>query len=125
MMIDQVLTNLIENVLRYTPDASPVEITVEDKKGRMLISVADRGPGIPLEHLEHVFDKFYRVMPGKREVGGSGLGLAVCRGLIEAHGGRIWAENRFGGGAVFRFTLPLVPAGDIIKATTFVDEKAK
>ena len=72
----------------------------------MLFHVADRGPGIPPADLEHVFDKFYRVTGTARKIG-SGLGLAVCRGLIEAHGGHIWAENRPGGGAVFRFTLPL------------------
>ena len=75
----------------------------------MVISVADRGPGIPLTDLERVFDKFYRVsgLTTERPTG-SGLGLAVSRGLVEAHGGRIWAENREGGGAVFRFTLPLI-----------------
>ena len=75
----------------------------------MVISVADRGPGIPLTDLERVFDKFYRVLGGTAErPTGSGLGLAVSKGLVEAHGGRIWAENREGGGAVFRFTLPLI-----------------
>ena len=76
----------------------------------MLISVADRGPGIPTADLERVFDKFYRVMETQTRATratGSGLGLAVSRGLVEAHGGRIWAENREGGGAIFRFTLPL------------------
>jgi two-component system, OmpR family, sensor histidine kinase KdpD len=74
----------------------------------MVISVADRGPGIPPSDLEHVFDKFYRVSGRTSErPTGSGLGLAVSKGLIEAHGGHILVENREGGGAVFRFTLPL------------------
>ncbi len=107
MMIDQVVTNLVENAIRYTPGSSPIEIAVSSTAAEMVISVADRGPGIPSEDLERVFDKFYRVLGRVRPVSGSGVGLAVCRGLIEAHGGRIWATNRPNGGALFRFTLPL------------------
>ncbi|HEY0753966.1 MAG TPA: ATP-binding protein [Ktedonobacteraceae bacterium] len=110
MMIDQVLTNLLENALRYTPSATPLEITAATSATEFFVSVADRGPGIPPGELERIFDKFYRVMDRTREAsaaGGTGVGLSVCRGLIEAHGGRIWAENRRGGGATFRFTLPL------------------
>ncbi len=103
--IDQVVTNLVENAVRYTPPKSPIEISVELKDEQLLVSVTDRGPGIPPADLERVFDKFYRVLSTSHKRG-SGLGLAVCRGLVEAHGGRIWAENREGGGAIFRFTLP-------------------
>jgi two-component system sensor histidine kinase KdpD len=108
LQIDQVLTNLVENALRYTPAGSPIEIGVQAIGDRMIISVADHGPGIPAADRERVFDKFYRVMETQtaRTIG-SGLGLAVSRGLVEAHGGRIWVENRKGGGAIFRFTLPL------------------
>ncbi len=108
LQIDQVLTNLIENAVRYTPTDSPIEVSVNVEGDQMVISVADRGPGIPPSDLERVFDKFYRVLgrPAERTTG-SGLGLAVCKGLVEAHGGHIWAENREGGGAIFRFTLPL------------------
>jgi two-component system sensor histidine kinase KdpD len=106
--IEQVLTNLIENAVYYTPSDSPIEISVYIQGDQMVISVADRGPGIPPADLERVFDKFYRVLGGSAErPAGSGLGLAVSKGLVEAHGGHIWAENREGGGAVFRFTLPL------------------
>jgi two-component system, OmpR family, sensor histidine kinase KdpD len=107
LQIAQVLTNLLENAVRYTPTGSPIEISAEAQDGQLLVSVADRGPGIPPEELERIFDKFYRVRTLQRDTSGSGLGLAVCRGLVEAHGGRIWAENREGGGALFRFTLPL------------------
>lgn len=71
----------------------------------ILVDVADRGPGIPPGEESRIFDKFFR---GKfaRE-GGAGLGLTICRGIVEAHGGRIWVENRPGGGAIFRFTIPL------------------
>ena len=106
--IEQVLTNLIENAVRYTPAGSPIQVSAHKEGDQMVISVADRGPGIPTADLEHIFDKFYRVSgrTSKRPTG-SGLGLTVSKGLIEAHGGRIWAENRAGGGAVFHFTLPL------------------
>ena len=68
------------------------------------MTVADRGPGVPDEERERIFEKFHRAAGGG---GGIGLGLAICRGIVTAHGGRIWAEPRAGGGAVFRFTLPV------------------
>ncbi len=71
----------------------------------MTISVADRGPGIPPGEEQRIFDKFYRT--GPKRTRGVGLGLAICRGIVEAHGGRIWVENRPDGGASFRFTLPV------------------
>jgi two-component system sensor histidine kinase KdpD len=73
--------------------------------GTILVEVADRGPGIPAGEEGKIFDKFYRVH-SQRE-GGVGLGLTICRGIVEAHGGRIWADGRPGGGSVFRFTLVL------------------
>lgn len=112
LQIDQVLTNIIENATRYTPVGSPLEISIvalpKNTPTEILVSVADSGMGIPQEDKERIFDKFYRVLgtPRKSTIG-SGLGLAVCRGLIEAHGGHIWADNRPEGGAVFRFTLPV------------------
>ncbi|HLG63563.1 MAG TPA: ATP-binding protein [Ktedonosporobacter sp.] len=107
--IDQVLTNLIENAVRYTPAESPIEVSARCNGEQVEISVADRGPGIPPSDLTRVFDKFYRVLNGPSLTGysmGSGLGLAVCKGLIEAHGGRIWAELRPGGGLIIFVTLP-------------------
>jgi two-component system sensor histidine kinase KdpD len=111
LQMDQVLTNLIENAVRYTPPQSPIEIHGEAQDKQLHVSIADHGPGIPTSDLERIFDKFYRVLSTKRKgtsTMGTGLGLAVCRGLVEAHGGHIWAENREGGGAIFHFTLPLV-----------------
>src|SRR5205814_5099305 len=107
---DQVLSNLIENAVRYTSPVSPIEVMACLKGEQMVISVADRGPGVPTVDLERVFDKFYRVL-GTQRTTGSGLGLAVCKGLVEAHGGHIWAENRGGGGAVFCFRLAVEKAG--------------
>ena len=103
--IGQVLSNLIENAVHYTPIESSIEIHARTNGEQMLISIADRGPGIKANDIERIFEKFYRSHPTYPP--GSGLGLAVCRGLVEAHNGRIWAENRDCGGAIFHFTLPL------------------
>jgi two-component system sensor histidine kinase KdpD len=109
LQMDQVLTNLIENSVRYTPAESPIDVSAQLNGEQVIISVADRGPGIPPSDLERVFDKFYRVLHGQHPGGypmGSGLGLAVCKGLVEAHGGRIWAELRDGGGLIVYVVLP-------------------
>jgi two-component system, OmpR family, sensor histidine kinase KdpD len=109
LQIDQVLTNLIENAVRYTQADSPIDVCAQIEGEQVVLRVADRGPGIPPADLERVFDKFYRVLHGQHPVGnpmGSGLGLAVCKGLIEAHGGHIWAELREGGGLVVSVALP-------------------
>jgi two-component system sensor histidine kinase KdpD len=110
LQMDQVITNVLENAVRYTPANAPIEISVQMTNGQIEVSIADHGSGIPPYELERIFDKFYRVSGAARKntsTMGTGLGLAVCRGLIEAHGGRIWAENRPEGGAVLRFTLPV------------------
>ena len=86
--------------------ASPIEISAAVSDGAVRVDVADRGPGLPPGEEARIFDKFYRA-PAVSAASGVGLGLTICRGIITAHGGRIWAENRPGGGAVFRFTLPL------------------
>ncbi len=118
LLIGQVLANLIENAIRHTPATEPIEISVQANRGEMLISVADRGPGIPPAETERIFEKFYRVERKVEEsegevptTQGTGLGLAVCRGFVAAHGGRIWVQNRAGGGAEFQFTLPLKKTG--------------
>ena len=106
LLIEQVFVNLLENAVKYTPAGTPVEIAAAAAEGAIVVDVADRGPGVPAGEESHLFDKFYRVA-GAASVAGVGLGLTICRGIITAHGGRIWAENRPGGGAVFHFTLPL------------------
>lgn len=111
LLIEHVLVNLLENAVRYTPKHSPITIRIREVETRLVVSVADSGPGIPENDLERIFDSFYQVKPrgeGRpRNAQGSGLGLAVCRGFLEAHGGSIWAENRSQGGAIIQFTLPL------------------
>jgi two-component system sensor histidine kinase KdpD len=105
MLIEQVLVNLMENAIKYTPPGSPIEISASRGAHEMVVEVVDHGPGLPPGSEERVFDKFYRAQPAN--VRGVGLGLTICRGIVQAHGGRIWAENRLDGGAAFRFTLPL------------------
>jgi two-component system, OmpR family, sensor histidine kinase KdpD len=110
VLIDQVLTNLLENAVHYTPPGSPIDIVVEQSSNGFLVRIADSGPGIPEHELERIFDKFYRVLGSAQKSTtskGSGLGLAVCRGIMEAHHGNIWAEQRSDGGTVFCLTFPL------------------
>jgi two-component system sensor histidine kinase KdpD len=104
-LIEQVLINLLENATKYTPAGSPIEIAARAEGDSVVVEVADHGPGVPAKEAERVFEKFYRAQEG--EGGGVGLGLTICRGIVAAHGGRIWVEAREGGGARFRFTLPL------------------
>lgn len=108
--LGQVLTNLTANGIQYTPEGGAVTISVERRNGEIQISVADTGVGIPPEHLAHIFTRFYRVDKSRSRAlgGGSGIGLTIARHLVEAHGGRIWAESEGEGkGSRFVFTLPL------------------
>ena len=108
MLIEQVFINLLENAIKYTPAHSPIDLSAAADGAAIVIAVADRGPGLPPGDEQRIFEKFYRARaPASRNGSGVGLGLTICRGIVEAHGGRIWAENRSGGGAVFRFTLPI------------------
>ena len=106
--IDEVLSNLIENVAKYIPAGTDIRVAARQVNGELEVEVADRGPGIPPDALPHLFEPFYRVSKAGQPKG-TGLGLAVAKGIVEAHGGRIWAENRAEGGARFAFTLPLNP----------------
>lgn len=107
ILIQQVLTNLLDNAVKYSPPDTPLELSATAGDGVLTVSVADRGPGLKPGDEQRVFEKYFRA--GGNE-GGAGLGLPICRGIVELHGGRIWAENRDGGGATFRFTLPLAEA---------------
>ena len=115
VLIERVLCNLLENAAKYTPAGSTVRISAAPSGETLLVSVSDNGPGLPPGQEEQIFEKFTR---GEREsaTAGVGLGLAICRAIIEAHRGKIWAENNPTGGAKFSFTLPLgtppqMPAG--------------
>jgi len=104
-LMEQVLINLLGNAHRHAPQ-SPVELRAWEEPGAVHLEIADRGPGIPAEFHQRVFDKFFR-MPRDLKDGGVGLGLAICGAIVKIHGGAIWVENRPGGGARFRITLPL------------------
>jgi two-component system sensor histidine kinase KdpD len=109
-LIVQALVNILYNALKYSPPDSPIDISGRQVAQHVEIVVADRGIGIPPEDLQRVFDKFYRVHRPDN-VTGTGLGLSISKGIVEAHGGRIAAENRPGGGTVVRLTLPVAEAG--------------
>jgi len=104
VLIEQVLVNLLDNAVKYTPGGSPIRIIATSTGEAITVEVADHGPGLPRGEEDKVFEKFYRGMPGGR---GAGLGLAICQGIIKAHGGNIWAQNLPEGGVAFLFTLPL------------------
>jgi two-component system sensor histidine kinase KdpD len=103
--VDQVLSNLVENAAKYSPSGAEIGIAATVTDGSLRVTVTDGGAGIAPEALPHLFEPFFRGSRARR-LSGSGLGLAVARGLVEAHRGRIWAENRPGGGASFSFDIP-------------------
>ena len=107
ILIGQVLVNLLENALKYTPHNSPIDIFTYVDNQQIKVEIADRGPGLKDEERILVFDKFYRGSAATKGQRGVGLGLAICRAVIDAHNGRIWEENRPDGGARFIFTIPL------------------
>ena len=106
VLVTQVLVNLLENALKYSPPETPLEITARTDPPWLVIEVADRGHGVPEVDLKRIFDKFYRI-PVPEGAGGTGLGLSICKGIVEAHGGTIRAENRGGGGLRVILRLPL------------------
>ncbi len=112
VLIERVLYNLVENAVKYARAGSSIRIAGWIREGELAVSVEDDGPGLPPGMLESVFDKFTR---GQREssTSGVGLGLAICKTIIQAHDGRIWAENARGGGARFIFTLPLLEPPEV------------
>ncbi|GIW38122.1 MAG: hypothetical protein KatS3mg074_520 [Meiothermus sp.] len=107
--LQQVLLNLLENALRHTPRGGRITVKLHSQGENAVLEVCDTGPGIAPEHLPHLFERFYRAQPSRaRESGGSGLGLAIVKALVEAHGGRVGADNQPEGGARFWIHLPLV-----------------
>jgi signal transduction histidine kinase len=113
--IHQVLTNLISNAVKYSPQGGVITVKAASEKNKIVVSVTDQGIGIPLETQAKLFSKFFRVDSREtRSIGGTGLGLALVRDIIEAHGGRVWVESTLGQGSTFSFALPLVGSFDVI-----------
>jgi two-component system sensor histidine kinase KdpD len=102
----QVLVNLLDNAMKYAPPKEAITIQARQKGEEVMLTVMDRGPGLPEAELEHVFDRFFRV--NAEGISGTGLGLSIAKGIVEAHNGRIWAENRQEGGAAFSLALPIM-----------------
>jgi signal transduction histidine kinase len=114
--IMQVLGNVIGNALKFVPRGGNVLLKVERRETDVAFTIADSGPGIAQEDLDRLFEKFWQRRRTDRR--GVGLGLAIARGIVEAHGGRIWAESKPGSGSTFRFTLPLAHPLDSMVAPT-------
>jgi signal transduction histidine kinase len=103
--LHQVLGNLVGNAVKFTPAEGRIRVSAVREGDEVRVAVEDTGPGIPAEHLENVFDRFWQARSTRRA--GAGLGLAIARGVVEAHGGRIWATSQVGRGTTFEFTLPV------------------
>ena len=111
VLFSRVLVNVIDNALKYSLPEKPIDIRARVSKQDLEISIADRGEGIPVDDIERIFDKFYRIQRPDN-VSGTGLGLSICKGIVEAHDGCIRAENRRGGGAIFTIRVPLEGTGN-------------
>ncbi|MBI5944179.1 MAG: DUF4118 domain-containing protein [Chloroflexi bacterium] len=109
VQMEQVFTNLLSNSVKYAPEKTVIRVRAFVEGDAIHVQVSNQGPQVPPEHLERIFDKFYRITAADR-VTGTGLGLSICKGIVEAHGGRLWAEN-VPDGFAFNFTLPLIWEG--------------
>jgi signal transduction histidine kinase len=108
-LVGRVLANLIHNAIKFTPPGGVVTLIVRLRGPDVCLAVKDNGPGIPSEQLPHIFEQYWQETPGR---GGTGLGLYICKGIAEAHGGEIGAESEVGGGTVVWFTLPMQPGAE-------------
>ncbi len=112
--LHQVFFNLLDNAVKYVQAGGRISITAELKDGEIEVKVADNGPGIASEHLPRIFERFYRVDKARsRELGGTGLGLSIVKHIVQAHGGRVWAESEVGKGSTLFFTLPWTQGGKV------------
>ena len=116
--VEQALQHLLHNAVTYSPHGGSIRLTLQNNEDELRLSVSDQGKGLAPEHLEHIFDRFYRVAKGNERVQGSGLGLTVARATFEAHGGHIWADSPGPDeGATFYCTLPLTPSGGLASSS--------
>jgi two-component system NtrC family sensor kinase len=108
LRIEQVLVNLLSNAAKFTPQGGSISLSADEQTGYIVIEVQDSGPSIPLEEEHKVFQPYYRLKGANKEhIPGAGLGLALCKHLVELHGGRIWVESKQGKGNTFAFSLPV------------------
>lgn len=113
-LLRDVLRNLLDNAIQYTPAGGRVDVTVTVNDGLAVVTVSDTGIGIPQSDQPRIFERFYRVDAARsREVGGTGLGLAIAKHVVEAHGGKIWVESQVGNGSAFHFSVPVQPAPEL------------
>jgi signal transduction histidine kinase len=112
--VTQVISNLVGNAVKFTPTMGRIEIAAQREDGMVEVAVRDTGVGISEEQQPHVFDRFYQAPSGSARRHGAGLGLPIARGIIEAHGGRIWVESAVGQGTTVRFTLPVAAADNAV-----------
>jgi len=115
VLLQQVMVNLLDNADKYSPAGLPIDIAVETTPFGLSIVVADNGPGIHEDLQQKVFDKFFRIHEESAQ-SGVGLGLAICRAIVEAHGGNIQVSNRRGGGAAFHLQLPILESPPTIES---------
>jgi len=113
VLLQQVLVNLLDNAVKYSPAGSPIDISVETKLHGLSITVADNGPGIPAALQQKIFEKFFRINP-ERAQSGVGLGLSICRAIVEAHDGKLQVTNRILGGTMFQLYLPFIDCPPIM-----------
>ena len=102
----QVFSNLLSNAIKFTPEGGTIRVSAQVRGNEVVFSVADSGPGIAPDEIGYLFDRFWQATHARRA--GAGLGLAIAKGIVEAHGGRIWVESELGRGTVFAFSLPAV-----------------
>ena len=108
LKITQVLENLLDNALKYTPKGSHIDVSARRREQEVEVCIRDNGPGIPTDDLPHIFERFYRVDKGRsRDKGGTGLGLSIVKHIVQLHGGRVWVESTLGQGTAFFFGLPV------------------
>jgi signal transduction histidine kinase len=112
--IKQVMINLVGNAIKFSPDGSIINVKARKEKNDVLFEVQDFGRGVPKDKLDKVFETFFQVDSSMdRKFGGAGLGLAISRGIVISHGGKIWVESKEGKGSTFSFTLPVKPVKDV------------